>query len=553
MPRNEPGRPAAGPAMPGERHHAPWAGGPGRPVTVVALYLALFVGLDWVSYIRPLQGLNVTPWNPHPALAVSLLLWRPRAVAWVWMGLLLAEFVVRGAPADPFVTAMAAALVTLTYAAMARTLQARMDRSLVLGSRHDLAWFSGVVVLGALAGAVLYVGVHGLTGQAAPGLLVNALARLWVGDAVGMLVALPMLLLGDPQRRRALAATWRLPQWWLVAGLVLLLLGFAFARPDSDHFKFSYLLLLPVVWSAVRLGVAGAVMTAALTQVGLIVAVQLAGGQDLTVFELQVLMAALTLTGLLLAVTVDERERTMAELRGSLRMAAAGQMAAALAHELSQPLTALAGYAQAARLIVQTPQSDDAERVRRLVEVSQRMGDGALQAGAVVKRLREFFRSGSTQLQAVAPAQLLREAAADQQRRAAALGVTLEAPLDDTLPTVWVDPVQIAVVLRNLLANALEAAHGGAAPRWVRLGARVDERLLRVEVLDSGAGVDTARLQVLFDAGASDKPGGMGVGLGICRAIVEAHGGRLWAEPGPGGWFCFTLPRDGEADDPRAP
>lgn len=525
-----------------------------RALLVGMAYIVLFVGLDWVSYIRPLQGLNVTPWNPHPALAVALLLAWPRALGWVWVGLLAAEGLVRGVPADPFVACMAAALAVLTYAAIARALHARLDRSLMLASRHDLAWFFGIVVLGTLLGAGLYVAVHGLTGQVPWVRLGDALLRLWVGDAVGMLVALPMLLLlGDPRRRSALAALWRLPQWWLVAGLVLALLALAFARPDRDHFKFFYLLLLPVVWAAVRLGVAGAVATAALTQVGLIVAVQAVAGQDLTVFELQVLMAALTMTGLLLAVTVDERERTMAELRGSLHMAAAGQMAAALAHELSQPLTALAGYAQAARLVVQDTQLTQADRLQRLVDVSGRMGDGALQAGAVVKRLREFFRSGSTQLQPVRPAAMLRDVVADHQRRAAALGVSLEAEVDDRLPPVLVDAVQIGVVLRNLLANAIEAASVAASPAWVRLVARVDDEQLQVEVRDSGAGVDVARLQALFDPGASDKPGGMGIGLGICRAIVEAHGGRLWAEAGPGGRFCFTLPRDVHADELAAP
>jgi signal transduction histidine kinase len=117
------------------------------------------------------------------------------------------------------------------------------------------------------------------------------------------------------------------------------------------------------------------------------------------------------------------------------------------------------------------------------------------------------------------------------------------------------DPVQIAVVVRNLLANALEAAAEGGGPAEVRL--RLGERggALLVEVQDSGPGLTEARLQTLFEPGTSDKPGGMGLGLSICRAIVEAHGGTLWAEAGPSGHFCFTLPIDHGTTDgsPHAP
>lgn len=135
-------------------------------------------------------------------------------------------------------------------------------------------------------------------------------------------------------------------------------------------------------------------------------------------------------------------------------------------------------------------------------------------------------------------------------RRAVALGVRVVCDIDVGTREVRMDTVQIAVVLRNLVANALDAAASGQQSRQVRVRAREHKGMLLVEVQDSGGGVTTARLQSLFEAGPSDKPGGMGVGLSICRAIVEAHGGALWAEPGPGGHFCFTLPI-GDSKDPE--
>jgi signal transduction histidine kinase len=113
------------------------------------------------------------------------------------------------------------------------------------------------------------------------------------------------------------------------------------------------------------------------------------------------------------------------------------------------------------------------------------------------------------------------------------------------------DRVQIEVVLRNLVANALEAAASGSTPdACVKVRAEARNAEVVLEVRDSGRGVSSEELRTIFDSRRSSKPGGMGIGLFISRAIVEAHEGRLWAEAGPGGAFFFSLPtqagKDGE-------
>jgi two-component system sensor kinase FixL len=504
---------------------------------LAAGYLVLFVLLDWAGYIHPLPGLNVTPWNPQPALAVTLLLVRPRALPLVWVGLLLAELLVRGQPPDPLAFAAAAGALALTDAAMARALVLTGGRS--LGTRRDLAWFAGIVVGGGLMAGLSYVLTFLAAGLVPASGWMAAVARYWVGDSVGLLVTLPpLLMLLQPRGPAALRAAAAAPAFWGAAVLIVALIAGVFARDAQS--RFFYLLLLPVVWASARLGLGGAVLAAALTQVGLIAAVLAVPHPDLTVFELQLLMAAITATGLMLGVAVDERERATLALRGSLRLAAAGQMAAALAHELSQPLTALSGHAQALRLLAARPDGQ-----ARLAEVSGRVVEDAHRAADVVKRLRDFFRSGTTQLAAVEPQALLEEAAGAHRRRAEALQATLRIE-PGTPPPLRLDAVQISLVLRNLLANALDAAgeRGQVQVRWRRDG---DE--LRLEVDDSGPGIDAARLATLFDAGPSDKPGGMGVGLAISRAIVEAHGGRLWAEPGRSGRLRLALPLDDHNPD----
>lgn len=514
-------------------------------------YVLVFLLLDWVSYIRPFEGLNITPWNPQPAFAIALLMWNRRLLWLVWLSLATAELAVRGLPDDPFVTAMATAALTLSYAVIARWLGRHLDRTQALGARRDLLWFTGIVLAGALLSGIVYVGTLAVGGTAPAGSLVEAVARFWVGDAVGLIVVMPaLLMLAEPQGRAAFAALRRERSAWLVGALIVALLLFVFSRETRDHVRLFYLLLLPVVWAAASLGRAGAILAAALTQAGLIVGVQSMPNSDLTVFELQLLLAAVTMTGLMLGVAVDERARTAAELRGSLRLAAAGQMAAALAHELSQPLTALSSYAQAARLLAAAPGLSDAERLERLNDVASRMADDAMRASEVVKRLREFFRTGSTQLQPVPAAALLTESIDAAARRADALGIRLRREFDGDLPTVLVDPVQLALVLRNLLANAIDAASAASGPGEVLVRAAGRATGLRIEVIDNGPGVDLSRLQTLFEPGPSDKPGGMGVGLSICRAIVEAHGGRLWPEPGPRGHFCLTLALEPLAETP---
>jgi signal transduction histidine kinase len=513
-----------------------------RPWAVALAYLCMFALLDWVSYIRPLQGLNVTPWNPQPALAIALLLWNRRWLPLVWLSLVAAELVVRGWPTNVFVMLFAVAALALTYAAMARALLHKLTPAPALRSLAELGWFTAIVVVGSLACGLVYVGTFVAGGSGPPAPPLEAVARYWVGEAVGLLVLLPLLLaLRDAARRRQLAAALVSVEWWAIAALTLVLLGALFGVDSDERFRFFYLLLLPVVWAASRLGLVGAALVSALVQLGLIVAVQSLREADLTVFELQVLMAVLAMTALALGVANDARARAEAELLGSLRLAAAGQMAAALAHELSQPLTALSSYAHASRLLAVAPGLADGERLQRLSEVAGRMADDAQRASEVVKRLRDFFRSGSTQLQPVAAAALVNEALASQRSRAEALHVVLHEHVAPALPEVLADRVQLAVVLRNLVDNAVDAtaARGAGA---VTLSVALHEGQLRFDVRDDGPGLTPAQLGEVFEPGASAKPGGMGIGLGISRAIVEAHGGRLWAQAGPGGHFCVTLP-----------
>jgi two-component system, LuxR family, sensor kinase FixL len=275
-------------------------------------------------------------------------------------------------------------------------------------------------------------------------------------------------------------------------------------------------------------------------------AVQVHQYQTLTVFELQALLMALTITGFFLGVTVEERERAAFELRESLRLAAAGEMAAALAHELNQPLTALSSYAKASQLLAQSRDSGRAQ----LLETLQKLVNEATRAADVVRRLRDFFSTGATHLRDASLPKLVASVIESLRPRAETTGVRIQLRAPERLPCVLIDSLQIEVVIRNLIVNAIEAvADAPGDKKSIMVEIDPDNAgNIQLTVTDSGPGITLDRMQYLFEPFSTTKATGMGMGLAISRAIVEGHGGTLWARPGSRGVLGFTLPLREAAD-----
>lgn len=546
------------------RHAQPPDATPRLPAAVALGFAVLFLLLDWVSFVHPMRGTHITAWNPQVALAIALLTRYPSG--WWLVGPVLAAAAAwRGLPEPALPAAVAALVSTLGFVATAAALR----RALGPQTRNAYLAFLAIAAAGAALQAALYVGTLGIVGFEVSDRMPGAFIRRWVADAVSIIVSLPVIfVLADRGRRAQTLAMLRTVEWWLVAAAALAASYAVFGRPAEDQFKFFYLLFVPVAWGSARFGNVGAVWSAALVQVLLFTAVQADTYRPLTVFELHMLMTALGATGLLLGATVEERQRAEEALRASLHAAAAADMAAALAHELNQPLTALRTYARAAQLMAQQPPGSAGPP---LSEVTDKLVAEVNRAGAVMKRLRDFFRQRGTELQPTALQSVIEEVVQSQAAHADAAGVTLQADCPPALPPVWIDAVQIAVVLRNLVSNAIEAAAPasalGAAPSAapsaaftargatqpvarVTVQAEAQGRQLVVKVQDSGPGIPPEALGALFESRAepgvpsraSAKPGGMGIGLVISRSIIEAHEGRLWADAGPGGKFFFSIP-----------
>lgn len=510
------------------------------------LFFAGYVALAWISFVYPMRGLNITPWNPQAALAVSLLFVHPGAWPVVWAAVACGEAFI-GTEHMPFAAlVVSTGALTVGYAVVAVGLRRWLRADLPVIGRRFAVLFLALAGAGALIASFLRAGALWSMGVIPFDRVPAVVHRASIGDGVGLIVTLPVLFVLASARHRALTRSMlRSVEAWVIAAVIAVAIVGIFQQAPQEQFKLFYLLFMPVVWAATRFGAVGAVWAAALVQALLIVSVQSGQYLPLTVFEFQLLVAALTSVGILLGALVDERQAAEEALRASLRLAAAGDMAAALAHELNQPLTAMASYARAAQILARRSgaQDDDA---RRMLEVADKLASEATRAGEVVNRLRRFFRDRSTELRVTHVADLLVESVETQSRRAHELGVRLSLADAQPVPPVWADRVQMAVVLRNLLANAIEAASDpqrpADAPRWVELRLQRQNDEVVVSVLDSGAGLSLEQAHEIFDAPKSSKPGGMGIGLAISRAIIEAHGGRLWAEAGVQGRICFTLP-----------
>jgi len=227
---------------------------------------------------------------------------------------------------------------------------------------------------------------------------------------------------------------------------------------------------------------------------------------------------------------VDRRE-------GSLRLAAMANMASTLAHEVSQPLTAATNYITACALLLKREEGVSEDLLRMTEYAAQE----AAKAVDIIRQMRKFIVSGKVE----GRPEMLRSMidnviSAGALPEACEVAIVNEVPLDHE---VFADRVQIEQVFTNIIINACEAI-GGRSVRRITIGSvrRGDE--IVTEITDTGPGLSEPALAHAFDPLFTTKAAGLGLGMAICRAIIEAHGGRLWAEnvPGVGARFSFSLP-----------
>jgi two-component system sensor kinase FixL len=248
-------------------------------------------------------------------------------------------------------------------------------------------------------------------------------------------------------------------------------------------------------------------------------------------------------------------ENRMQELQSELlhvsRLSDVGQMASALAHELNQPLAAIVNYVQATRRMLQASATPTAPRI---LETMDKAVAQAARAGEIIQHLRSFIRKGETERSMEDLSKMVEEATALGLVGAKESGIKVQIELSaETLP-VFIDKVQIQQVVFNLIRNSVEALPESDVRELTVTTRRVECGMALAAVSDSGPGLAPSVAEQLFQPFVTTKEKGMGLGLSICRSIIEAHGGRLWATPNPtrGVTFQFSIPM-ADGDDAETP
>ncbi len=254
---------------------------------------------------------------------------------------------------------------------------------------------------------------------------------------------------------------------------------------------------------------------------------------------------------------LTERQKTEArlqELQSELvhisRLTAMGEMASTLAHELNQPLSAISNYLKGSRRLLEKADDENAAVLR---DAMDKAADQAMRAGQIIRRLRDFVARGESERRVENITKLVEEASALALVGVKDRGIRVSFRFDPSVDLVLADRVQVQQVLLNLIRNAMDAMETSETRDLTISVVPSEDDLVKVSVTDTGAGISPEIAEQLFQPFITSKRHGMGVGLSISRTIIEAHGGRIWAEPNPAGGtifnFTLTAVNEGDVDD----
>ncbi len=528
--------------MMGKGTYQDWAAWLGQFLALVASYVLL----EWISSLHEFKGLPFIAWDPGLGVLFAALILRPYVGApALFAGILCAEALFLLTASDLLRVIAFALIITLSYLLSARLIQIIDDNfDVKLSHMRDVVILLGCSIIGALASATLLIGFVLLRGELTTADIAAAGWPHVVGDVIGIAVVTPLCLklFANPGRftlHRALRA-------WPEAGAFLLALalfvGLVSRTGESAALQYFYILFIPTVLAAARFGLLGACLMLSATELALVIILELVDADPSRFTAYQTLMLVLSMTGLLVGTLISERDAARLkaaaleeEATRAARFNLVSGMASALLHDLSQPLTAARARARTMQLL------SEANDVPRLKENLTPLLAQIDRASTILHGMRDFMGRSSKTRQAcdfasmVEVVKMLTGPAAEER------GVKLIFTAD-AVPPIPCDRTQIEQVLINLISNALDAHGESAQDKWIRISAsRGDGHHVEISVTDNGPGIDPQIAPRLFEALVTTKSDGLGLGIVICKSIIESHAGRLWLQESRPGHTEFRI------------
>jgi two-component system sensor kinase FixL len=512
-----------------------------------AAFLGLYLLLEWATYRHDVSPLGITPWNPSAGLSIALLLllgWRGAPV--LALALLAADLTVRHVAFPWWVELAEVAVTVASYTAVVVFLrQRRLAFDPALPGFRDLCILMAAAIAGAMVLALAYTAVLMAAGLLVPGDLLRSTLRLWGGDVLGIMAVTPFILLTRTRQLPQVS-----PVFVAQVGTIFAAVLVVFSGQDGLREELTYLLFLPIVWIAITHGIVGVSAGLLVMQLCLMIALHLQPSMNtVDIAGLQAVLLILLFAGLAIGVLTSERAQLTARLHQqelrmeqAARLVSVGSFSNSLAHEMSQPLTAIGNFTRAAMNALKGDPPDSA-RARTAMDQAVTQVDRTIE---IMRKLRSLFDSGQVDLAPQDAGTLVQDAVALTAKAAKDQGVLLTCNRHETQPVVMADRVHVGLVLSNLLRNSIEAvAERPPTQRAIAIDINdAPHGFIEFRVSDNGPGFPRDFSLETHEVGRSSKPNGLGIGLGICRSIIEAHGGKIFVVPrSDGATVGFTLRR----------
>jgi signal transduction histidine kinase len=524
-----------------------------------AAYLIIYLAINLITDPRQFAKSGITLWSPDDGLSLLLILKSTLFTPVVIVGSIIADLYVHHVNNGVLATISSDTAQSIGYFIVSIVLRDVFKFSIEQVRFDNILSLITILPAAAIFTMTLYCGILYLYGSIPLALVGVAAYRFWLGDTVGMIVVIPAAIaIYDVINN----AKWRIPtmrkDYIVLLLLAMCLCAFAFfSASTADKHHLFYLLFLPIIWIGIKYGYVGAALYLLATQIFIISALTYFDVDDDQFSVFQTLMFILSATGLLLGVAMTEREQAerllrdqRAELARVGAQAAAAAMASTVAHEISQPLSAMSVYLHSACLILDEEQYEE-QLTPSVAEARAALAEAEAQGQrtrAIIQRVRDFVAGGKLALESLDLFRLVQKVSKLNEEEAQDRGVALRVEAATAIPSVRADRIAIEQALNNLIKNAIDSAserQDSLGDVVIRLSQSGDRVVFDID--DNGAGVAPEVADNLFETFETTKPDGMGLGLPLALQIVRRHSGSLtWRALKPqGARFSIELPIQG--------